>query len=210
MNVVRKSLSELHKTKVNIRRHSDRQIAEYVRSLKMFGQIRPLVVTEDGEILVGNGMFDALTAMGAESCEVYVAEGLTEAGKKKLMLADNKVYELGFTDVNVLDDIIKELDGDFDVPGYDSDLLDMLAKNPVEAGEEITGYGTAEPDVASTKTDSQEVSFGEAQGPLYAPLVKAGNGEFIPPTKASGEASSASGDDRPFVICPKCGEKIWL
>lgn len=209
MKIMQKKLSELHKTQINIRRHSDRQIAEYVRSLKMFGQIRPLVVTEDGEILVGNGMFDALKSMGAETCEVYVAEGLTPAGKKKLMLADNKVYELGFTDVDVLDDIIKGLDGDFDVPGYDSDLLDMLAKNPVEAGEEVTGYGTVEPTVASEKQDST-VSFGDSGKAMYEPPVKSADGAFIPPQESPSAASVPSGDDRPFVICPKCGEKIWL
>lgn len=210
MKIVKRNLSELHKTKMNIRRHSDRQIAEYVRSLQMFGQIRPLVVTEDGEILVGNGMFEALKSMGAESCEVYVAEGLNEAGKKKLMLADNKVYELGFTDVDVLDDIIKELNGDFDVPGYDSDLLDMLAKNPVEAGEEVAGYGTVEPVVSGEKQDSQEVSFGDSGRAMYEPPVKSADGAFIPPQEKVESPSGASGDGRPFVICPKCGEKIWL
>lgn len=210
MKIVQKSLSELHKTKVNIRRHSDRQIKEYVRSLQMFGQIRPLVVTEDGEILVGNGMFDALTAMGAETCSVYVAEGLNAAQKKKLMLADNKVYELGFTDVDVLDSIIQELNGDFDVPGYDSDLLDMLAKNPVEAGEEVTGYGTVAPVVSEEKKDSQEVAFGDTGRAMYAPPVKSEDGSFIPPESASVKPTEAPVEDRPFVICPKCGEKIWL
>ena len=210
MKVIKKNLAELHKTKVNIRRHSDRQIAEYIRSLKMFGQIRPLVVTEDGEILVGNGMFDALTAMGAETCDVFVVEGLNTAQRKKLMLADNKVYELGFTDVDVLDDIIQELNGDFDVPGYDPDLLDMLAKNPVEAGEEVTGYGTVYPTVSSEKKDSQEVSFGEATGPVYAPPVKSEDGAYVAPTSPSVSAPEASTEERPFVICPKCGEKIWL
>lgn len=210
MKVVQKKLADLHKTAVNIRRHSDRQIAEYIRSLKMFGQIRPLVVTEDGEILVGNGMFDALKSMGAETCEVYVVKGLTPAGKKKLMLADNKVYELGFTDVDVLDDIIKGLDGDFDVPGYDSDLLDMLAKNPVEAGEEVAGYGSAQPIVAEEKNDSQETAFGESGRAMYAPPVKSADGAFIKPADASKEDSVPFGEERSFVVCPKCGEKIWL
>lgn len=204
MKITRKKLSELHKTEVNIRRHSDRQIAEYVRSLKMFGQIRPLVVTEDGEILVGNGMFDALTSMGAESCEVYIAEGLTSAEKKKLMLADNKVYELGFTDVDVLDDIIKELAGDFDVPGYDSDLLDMLAKNPVEAGERIVEYGTVTPVVSESKNNSQEITFADAGRAMYDPPVRAENGAFVAPEVKKEQ------DNGNYIVCPHCGEKIWL
>lgn len=60
MKVVQKKLSELRKTEKNIRRHSPKQISEYVRSVKMFGQIRPLVIDEDGVILAGNGLYDAL------------------------------------------------------------------------------------------------------------------------------------------------------
>lgn len=202
MKVVRRKMSELHKTDINIRRHSEKQIREYVRSLTMFGQIRPLVITEDGEILIGNGMYEALQSMGAEECDVYVAEGLNKAQKKKLMLADNKVYELGFTDVDVLDDIIRELDGDFDVPGYDADLLDMLAKNPVEAGDEITGYGTTTP-VVSSENVQQVVQRNDDAGQeqQYGVPVRSEDGGFVQPEKK---------EERQYITCPKCGEKIWL
>ena len=203
MEVIRKKLSELHKTSVNIRRHSEKQIKEYVRSLIMFGQIRPLVVTEDGEILVGNGMYEALQSMGAEECDVYVAAGLNKAQKKKLMLADNKVYELGFTDVDVLDSLIQDLDGDFDVPGYDSDLLDMLAKNPVEAGEEVTGYGTTTP-VVSSENVQQTVQHHEDAGQQYGVPVRSEDGGFVQPPE------SPKKEERQYITCPKCGEKIWL
>lgn len=198
MKVQTKKLTDLHKTDLNIRRHSEKQIKEYVRSLEMFGQIRPLVVTEDGEILVGNGMFEALQSMGKESCEVYVASGLSKAEKRKLMLADNKVYELGFTDIDVLDDILKDLGGDFDVPGYDADLLGTLVANPLEVDKSIGEYGTVNPDI--TKEVAREsVSAEQSKGePQYAPPVKAPDGGFVEP------------EEKQFIICPKCGEKIWL
>ena len=43
MIITQKKLSELHKPARNIRRHSEKQLAEYVRSIKMFGQVKPLV-----------------------------------------------------------------------------------------------------------------------------------------------------------------------
>lgn len=200
MQIVKKQLSELHKTDVNIRRHSERQIQEYVRSLKMFGQIRPLVVTDDGEILVGNGMFEALKAMGAESCDVYVVSGMTKTQKRKLMLADNKVYEMGFTDISVLDDILKDLGGDFDIPGYDASLLDALVSTPDEITKEITDYGKMEPEVRQTPVSETSVTArtqSQEDAPAYAPPVRTPSGEFKNP-------------EGPYVICPKCGEKIWL
>ncbi len=41
MKVISKPLSELHVMEKNIRRHPEKQIKEYVRSLEMFGQMKP-------------------------------------------------------------------------------------------------------------------------------------------------------------------------
>lgn len=141
MNITVKKLAELHKPAHNIRRHSDKQITEYIRSIEMFGQVKPLVVAEDGEIIAGNGLYEALLRMGRETCDCYVMVGLTDVQKKKLMMADNKVYELGFTDVDAIEELVKELDGDVDVPGWDADLLEMLNSTTDEADEVISSYG---------------------------------------------------------------------
>lgn len=66
MKITVKKLADLRKPAHNIRRHSDKQITEYIRSIEMFGQIKPLVVDEHGEIIAGNGLFEALTRMGRE------------------------------------------------------------------------------------------------------------------------------------------------
>ena len=65
MNITVKKLAELHKPAHNIRRHSDKQITEYIRSIEMFGQVKPLVVAEDGEIIAGNGLYEALLPHGS-------------------------------------------------------------------------------------------------------------------------------------------------
>lgn len=215
MQTVKKKLSELHKTDKNIRKHSDKQITEYVRSLEMFGQIRPLVVTDDGEILVGNGLYDALTKMGAEDCDCYVIAGMTKTQKRKLMLADNKVYELGFTDFSGFDDILLDLDGDFDVPGYDPELLDVLTSTPLEADTQVMEYGTFEP---TTSTPKQDNVLTASQSPTqnYKPPVRLQDGSFVSPDKDIKENEESSVEapksltERNFIICPHCGEKIWL
>lgn len=60
MKITVKKLSELHKPAHNIRRHSEKQLTEYIRSIEMFGQVKPLVVAEDGEIIAGNGLYSLL------------------------------------------------------------------------------------------------------------------------------------------------------
>lgn len=57
MKITVKKLADLRKPAHNIRRHSDKQITEYIRSIEMFGQIKPLVVDEHGEIIAGNGLY---------------------------------------------------------------------------------------------------------------------------------------------------------
>lgn len=69
MKITVKKLSELHKPAHNIRRHSEKQLTEYIRSIEMFGQVKPLVVAEDGEIIAGNGLYEALLRMGRETCD---------------------------------------------------------------------------------------------------------------------------------------------
>ena len=208
MQTTKIELSKLHKTEKNIRKHSEKQIKEYVRSIKMFGQIRPLVATEDGEILVGNGMYDAMMSMGWTECDAYIMPGLTKAERKKLMMADNKVYELGFTDIGIIDDLIKDLNGDFDVPGYDADMLNMLSANPMEAADEIGSYGTSEPNVAESFQPEQK-TYSESPEQTYNPPVRSSDGAFIPHESPAQDVPREMSAEN-FIICPHCGEKICL
>jgi ParB-like chromosome segregation protein Spo0J len=88
------SLGDLTPLDRNPRKHSNLQIAELKRSVEMFGQIRPLVVDENKTVLAGNGLLIALTQLGWTKAEAYVVSGLSEADKKRLILADNKVAAL--------------------------------------------------------------------------------------------------------------------
>ena len=94
MEIVKKPLSELRPSEKNIRKHGAAQIAEFKRSIKMFGVIRPIICDENGNILAGHGLYEALVGMGKEEADCIVMKGLSEADKYKLMLADNKIYSL--------------------------------------------------------------------------------------------------------------------
>lgn len=205
MKVVQKKLSELRKLEKNIRRHSPKQISEYVRSVKMFGQIRPLVIDEDGVILAGNGLYDALISMGEEKADCYVVSDLTETQKKKLMLADNRVYELGMTDTEVFDEIIRSLGGDVDVPGWDADLLETLNASVREVNAMVDSYGSYQPeDMGRYNREPQNGALQQgSDGPQSASLSAAAP-EGEAPQNAAQTVSAR------YVICPKCGERIEI
>lgn len=226
MNITRLPLSELRKPKRNVRLHSNKQIEEFKRSVEMFGQIRPIVVDETYTILAGNGLYEALYALGRTEADCYVVSGLSEAEKKKLMLSDNRIFSLGIDDMQAFDEIISELDNDFDIPGYDPDLLKTLTIDLGGADDLMSGYGIITDD---TKADMQraadtyerkeqefadEATRYEPQRPIQ-PVATVSNetsdSQNVVESPAEKPLETAHEPlKKQFVICPKCGERIWL
>lgn len=142
MNVTTMLISELKKPERNVRIHTEQQIKEFERSIKMFGQIRPIVVDENNVILAGNGLYDTLLKMGRDTAEVYKFDNLTEKQKKKLMIADNKIFSLGIENLDTLNVFLEEMQGDLDIPGFDEEILKQMVSDAEEVTEKIAEYGT--------------------------------------------------------------------
>jgi hypothetical protein len=206
MKIVRKKLTDLHPAERNVRIHSEKQVTEFVRSLESFGQIRPIVVDEDNTILAGNGLYAALMAKGETSADCYVMTGLSENEKKKLMLADNKIYSLGVDDMDVFEQFLKELGDDLEIPGYDEELLKTITADLEDVDEMLSGYGTV------TEQTKQQIATTaekyEAQGAQHAEAAE----EIKPASPAPVTTAEGPQEALPkrFIQCPKCGERIWL
>lgn len=226
MKITKIPLSKLKPAEKNVRIHSEKQITEFKRSIEMFGQIRPIVCDEVYSIIAGNGLYAALLALGRTEADCYVVEGLTDVQKKKLMLADNRIFNLGVDDLQAFDEIILELDNDFDIPGYDSSLLETLTISLDDADDYISGYGIISDErkeqmhQAEQKYEREEAQFAESYEE-YTP-VGAGEAQEAPSQSLQSNdnigASSIMDDNgepeielqHRYIICPKCGEKIWL
>jgi len=206
MKVTRMNLSSLKSPEKNVRIHSEKQVKEFIRSLESFGQIRPIVVDEDNTILAGNGLYAALTAKGETEADVLVMKGLSENEKKKLMLADNKIYSLGLDDMDVFEEFIRELGDDLEIPGYDEDLLKTITADMNDVDELLSGYGKI------TEETKQQIAATaqryDAQEAVHAREAE----EVKPADPAPGSPDEGHGEPLPkrFIQCPKCGEKIWL
>lgn len=204
-------LKDLVRPERNIRIHTEKQLAEFERSVRMFGQIRPIVVDENNIILAGNGLYETLLRMNREEALVYKYEDLTEAQKKKLMIADNKIFSLGIENLDTLNEFLEELEGDLDIPGFDEDILRQMVADADEITEKISEYGTLdEEEVRKIKEANEKREQAEATDngadqetdlPLQAPERQSGGD--------AGAGQEPAGTGR-FVICPKCGERIWL
>lgn len=208
MKVTVKKLADLHPPKRNVRMHTDRQLREFKRSIEQFGQIRPMIVDEDGMILAGNGLYETLVSMGRTEADCYVMKGMSENEKKKLMLADNKIYTLGVDDLQAFDEILKELGEDIDIPGYDEELLKTLTANQAEVDEMLTDYGTLDNSfVTDIRNNEQKASAPEPERVRSSP--PASGQSPVNPEAETSENAAATPQMR-YIICPACGERIMI
>ena len=204
-------LSELVRPERNIRIHTEKKLEEFERSVRMFGQIRPIVVDEKNTILAGNGLYETLLRMGEEQALVYKYEDLTESQKKKLMIADNKIFSLGIENLDTLNEFLEELNGDLDIPGFDEEILKQMVADADEVTEKISEYGTLDEEEiqqikeANEKREQKELESASEEGKaiVQTDLPQQGG-------QSATMESPESAETRRFVICPKCGEQIWL
>lgn len=209
MEIITMKLADLVKPEKNVRIHTEQQLREFQRSVKMFGQIRPIVVDENNVILAGNGLYDTLIAMGKETADVYKYDNLTENQKKKLMIADNKIFSLGIENLDTLNSFLEDLQGDLDIPGFDEDILKQMVSEAEDVTEKLSEYGTLDDEEIQSIKESgerkeQQIQKAEAEQetPAQQPATQ--------PQQEMPDDSEDTTEVKRFVICPNCGEKIWL
>jgi site-specific DNA-methyltransferase (adenine-specific) len=95
----------------NARQHDDKNLKAIQGSLKQFGQRKPIVITEDGVIVAGNGTVEAAKRLGwLELQPVRVPCDLTPEQTKAFALADNRTAELAAWTPEVLAAQLVELE----------------------------------------------------------------------------------------------------
>jgi DNA modification methylase len=118
-------------------RRNDHAVAAVAASIKEFGFRQPLVVDEDGVIVVGSTRYKAAVHLGLEEVPVHVARGLTPAQLKAYRIADNTTTKRAEWDearlVQELADLQK-MDFDLDVAGFSAAELQELFAAETEPG----------------------------------------------------------------------------
>jgi DNA modification methylase len=75
----------------NARTHSKKQVCQIADSIQAFGFLVPVLVDENGLIVAGHGRYEAARLLGLETVPAIEVTGLSEAKRRALALADNKV-----------------------------------------------------------------------------------------------------------------------
>ncbi len=129
----------------NARTHSRKQIKLIADSIKRFGFINPIIVTDDFEVVAGHGRLQAAKSLGMQLVPVVAISSLSEADKKAIRIADNRIAELSHWDRDILAIEYQGLHDlqfdDIEVTGFSLGEIDIILdeaseKKPVSPGAE--------------------------------------------------------------------------
>ncbi|GKY89833.1 ParB N-terminal domain-containing protein [Sinisalibacter aestuarii] len=127
-----------------VRRVLERQTEAVMRSIKRFGFRIPLLVrnkpgSERYEVVDGHTRLAAALRLGAEKLPCILVDDLPDVEIRRLVLSLNKLQETGEWDPDVLrleiNEII-EIDGDYEIPGFEIPEIDLLLQDPSVDGSD--------------------------------------------------------------------------
>jgi DNA modification methylase len=119
-------------------RHNDAAVDAVAASIRAFGFRQPIVVDEQGVILVGHTRYKAALQLGLAAVPVHVAVGLSPAQARAYRIADNQTATLSSWDDDKLplELIALQQDGfDLDLTGFSGDDLLRLLEPTGNSGQ---------------------------------------------------------------------------
>ncbi len=130
MNVVRVPIDSIKPHPRNYRGHPVEQVEHIRASLRQYGQYRPIVVSSDGYILAGEGVWTACNAEGYETVETHPMDFPHDDPRaEKLLVADNELSRLAVDDDKTLASLLADIqrqEGGLRGTGYDDGELDAM------------------------------------------------------------------------------------
>jgi len=124
-----RTVQELIPYAANSRTHSDAQVAQIAASIKEFGWTNPILVDKDKGIIAGHGRLMAARKLKMDDVPTIELSHLSEAQKKALVIADNKLALNADWDTQILSLELSELQDigfDLDILGFDANELNAL------------------------------------------------------------------------------------
>jgi DNA modification methylase len=148
--IVYRAANSLKPDPRNARTHPKRQIEQLVQSIREFGFTNPILIDECDVLIAGHGRLRAARQLGLAEVPTIILEGLSEAQKKALRLADNKIALNAGWDVEILRLELADigtLDVDFDLSltGFASGEIDVVLKAANDPDEEVIRAVPLEP-----------------------------------------------------------------
>ena len=125
------NIDEIKPYERNARIHSSKQIKQIMEAIKAFGFTNPLLIDDENNLIAGHGRLEAVKQLNIidfkdkpiKELPAIIITGLSEADKKALIIADNKIAENASWDYELLQAEFQELEAinyDLDLMGFDN------------------------------------------------------------------------------------------
>ena len=123
MQIIQKKLADIVPYERNTKKHEETQIKNVAESIKKYGWVQPIVIDNDGTIVIGHCRALAAEKLGMEEVPCVIVSDLTEEEINALRIVDNKTNESPW-DFDLLSAELPEIDlsdfeFDFDFGGED-------------------------------------------------------------------------------------------
>jgi ParB-like chromosome segregation protein Spo0J len=140
LNITYRKVEDLIPYVNNSRKHSDQQVAQIAASIKEFGWTNPILVDNEKGIIAGHGRLMAARKLKMDDVPTIELSHLSEAQKKALVIADNKLALNADWDTQILSLELSELQDigfDLDILGFSTeDIKTFTSEINFDAGSE--------------------------------------------------------------------------
>jgi DNA modification methylase len=126
----------------NARTHPKQQLAQIEASIRAHGFVNPILIDEDGVVIAGHGRLIAAKALGLTEVPTIRLQGLSEAQRRQLRIADNKIALNSEWDLDLLKLELEALSApglsfDLDSLGFSVGELDTLLAPAKASAEDV-------------------------------------------------------------------------
>ena len=126
----------------NARTHPKKQIEQIAGSIRAFGFTNPVLVDGDGGIIAGHGRLLAAKLIGLTEVPTIALPHLSDAQKRALRLADNKLalgagWDLDILKLELADLAILDIDFDLSLTGFSSGEIDVVLQGQADPDDEL-------------------------------------------------------------------------
>jgi DNA modification methylase len=144
LEIVYRPVKELKPDPRNPRTHPPKQIEQIARNIAAFGFVNPILLDDAGVIIAGHGRLQAAKKCGLEHVPTITLHGLSDAEKKTLRIADNRLAQKSGWDAELLRELMVDLQSlevkvDLELTGFTVGEVDvLLSEKPAAPDDDDT------------------------------------------------------------------------
>ena len=171
-------------------------IEAIMASYAEFGQVKPIVVRPNGDgtstVIAGNHQLEAAKRLGWEQIAVVQME-VDDKRALAFAMADNRTNELGYTEPELLNDIIVQINDDYSVLlddlGWDDFELASLNEHAIKNERSVLSDGYVPPVISAIADVAQAI----ADAGVTFNISDDGETTIVAPTSADQNAMATTG-----------------